>query len=879
MPAYVTRLRDQERPMMDALFEDKPAQCGNTSKIVNTSESTSAIPIQFALSLLLAIPGFVAFCILRPRWPTLYAARKRRLDPKIGPPTLPNTFFGWMPVLYRVTEEQVLASAGLDAFVFLSFFKTAIRILSIMAFFAYTVILPINVHFDRIPEWGDSDPTAYGMPQLPENYEFSLAGSFRILKEDRTKDFLWAYLVFLYFFTGVTLYILNKETVRIIHVRQEYLGSQSTITDRTLRISGVPHKMRSEDKIKSLIENLNVGQVESVSLVRDWRELDSLMEKRKGLLGKLEESWSVFLGKQAALPKTVQRLRDPQAEPSVLEPREDEVDEEAGENGRLLGHGELRPEYVDRKRPKVRLWYGFLKFQSRKVDAIDYYEEKLRRLDEQIYQAREKDYAPTAQAFVTMDSIAACQMLIQARIDPRPGQFLSKPAPSPTDVMWPNTYAPRGIRRLRSWTITIFVAILSVLWVAVLTAIAGILNYCNFSQQFSSVVRALENFPLLASAVQYSLTTGLVTLLNFLVPYLYWILSYQQGMISKGDVELSVVSKNFFFTFVNIFLVLSISSSAFGIAAIFDDVKKSWGSPDKMARLIGSQIERMGVFYTNFIMLQGLGLFPVRLAEFGSVFYYFLQRLGAKTPRDFADIMEPPVFTYGLYLPTALLVFMLCQIYSTLSYSPFVLTVGLVYFVFGYFTYKYQLLYAMDQPQHATGGAWRLIAYRIILGLVVSEVILSSFMAVQTGWVQSILVLPLIVFTIWYSFYFARRFEPLTRVISLRSIRSQADADEVAVVDEDFEGPRPAQGLLRRGSTIDEDKEKGKKFINPSLTSKLEQPWIYQDPPPTSDVSDEESGPAESPNAPANTSVGASDSSMSLGDTHIWRQQTDNSNK
>ena len=55
--------------------------------------------------------------ILRPRWATLYAARKRSIDPDIGLPALPDTFFGWIPGLYRVTEEQVLASAGLDAFV------------------------------------------------------------------------------------------------------------------------------------------------------------------------------------------------------------------------------------------------------------------------------------------------------------------------------------------------------------------------------------------------------------------------------------------------------------------------------------------------------------------------------------------------------------------------------------------------------------------------------------------------------------------------------------------------------------------------------------------------------------------------------------------
>jgi calcium permeable stress-gated cation channel len=32
-------------------------------------------------------------------------------------PDLPDTFFGWIPVLYRIDEQQVLAAAGLDAYV------------------------------------------------------------------------------------------------------------------------------------------------------------------------------------------------------------------------------------------------------------------------------------------------------------------------------------------------------------------------------------------------------------------------------------------------------------------------------------------------------------------------------------------------------------------------------------------------------------------------------------------------------------------------------------------------------------------------------------------------------------------------------------------
>lgn len=54
---------------------------------------------------------------LRPRWTGLYAARKRQKNAASSLPELPDTFLGWLPALYRITEEEVLASAGLDAFV------------------------------------------------------------------------------------------------------------------------------------------------------------------------------------------------------------------------------------------------------------------------------------------------------------------------------------------------------------------------------------------------------------------------------------------------------------------------------------------------------------------------------------------------------------------------------------------------------------------------------------------------------------------------------------------------------------------------------------------------------------------------------------------
>jgi hypothetical protein len=77
---------------------------------------------------------------------------------------------------------------------------------------------------------------------------------------------------------------------------------------------------------------------------------------------------------------------------------------------------------------------------------------------------------------------------------------------------------------------------------------------------------------------------------------------------------------------------------------------------------------------------------------------------------------------------------------------------------------------------------------------------------------------PLFVATLWYGWDFRKRVEPLTKFISLRSIARAGERAESAILDDDLgvEGPGE-RGVLRRGSTVDEDREKGLRFVNPSL--------------------------------------------------------------
>lgn len=723
-----------------------------------------------------------------------------------------------------MTEQQVLASAGLDAFVFLNFFKMSMRLFGVMFLFAAVVLEPINRHFiDNDKSRRTTETLVSSIFRTPQGMPFASATTSQWLLEnddpedgpdksfDRALGYLWSYLVFTYFFSILTMYFMDKETRRVVRVRQDYLGTQLTITDRTFRLSGIPKDLRTEENIKELVEKLEIGKVDSVTLCRNWKQLDQLVEEREAMLRKLEETWSVYLGQKP--------VRNPAAYGGnrTNEPRQDgsrhNADEEAGETGRLIA-GPSTAQLAERKRPQTRIWYGFLKLQSRKADALDYYEEKLRRLDEKIREARKRPYDAADLAFVTMDSVAACQMAVQALIDPRAGQLLTKPAPAPTDVVWANTYLSRFERITRGWSITIFVAILSVIWLIPVAFLASSLSLCTMKKFFPNLASSLSRHEVTRALVQTGLPTAVVSLLNAAVPYLYDYLSYYQGMLSRGDVALSVISKVFFFTFFNFFLVFTLFGTA---SEIWSVLRESLKDTTTIASTLAGKIQNLSVFYLNFIMLQGLGLFPFRLLEFGSVALYPIYRMGAKTPRDYAEMVEPPVFTYAFYLPTALLVFILCLVYSALPGGYLVLLLGTVFFALGHFTYKYQLLYAMDQPQHATGGAWRIICYRIILGLVVFQLTMSGVLALKFAYFEATGLVPLLVGTLWYAYVFRKRFEPLTRFISLRSIKRNDSVGTDAILEDDFAGDEDVPERLRRGSTVDEDREKGLRFVNPSL--------------------------------------------------------------
>ncbi|KAJ5336684.1 hypothetical protein MYU51_005747 [Penicillium brevicompactum] len=763
---------------------------------------------QFVVSSVLGLSAFLTFCILRPKWTELYAARRRQRNAASRLPELPNTMFGWIPVLHRITDQEVLQSAGLDAYVFLSFFKFAIRFLLAVFIFAVAIILPL--HYKYTGQYG-----VPGWDNVPGNDTM-------IAEKDKPvtdPGYLWIYVLFAYVFSGLAIHMLLQETNTIIRTRQTYLGNQTSTTDRTIRLSGIPHDLSTEEQIKDFVEGLRVGKVESITVCRKWRELDELIDERMKVIRDLERAWTKHLG-----------YKRPKSDGNTLPlTNQQSHDEDNERSGLLSGSEHDNTMDYSSERPKFRLWYGPFKLRYRMIDAIDYFEEKLRRIDEHIQNAREKEYPTTEIAFVTMESIAASQMLVQAILDPHPNQMFARLAPAPADVIWKNTYLSRTRRMAQSWSITIAIGFLTVFWSVLLLPIASLLDLETLRKLVPQLAEFLEEHVLLKSLVQTGLPTLAFSLLTVAVPYVYEWLSNNQGMVSRGDVELSIISKNFFFSFFNLFLLFTVFGTASGFYGFWENLRDAFKDSTTIAFALAKSLEGLAPFYINLLILQGLGLFPFRLLEFGSVALYPFQFLSARTPREYAELATPPKFSYGFSIPQTILILVICVVYSVFPSSWLICLFGLIYFTVGKFIYKYQLLYAMDHQQHSTGRAWPMICNRVFVGLLIHQLAMIGVLALRRAITRSLLLVPLLGFTVWFSYWFGRTYEPLMKFIALKSInRDQPGGDDIS--PSPSSNFSPPSGLDRDSLPIrigGHDLElRLKKYVNPSLIVPLHDAWL-----------------------------------------------------
>lgn len=300
-------------------------------------------------------------------------------------------------------------------------------------------------------------------------------------------------------------------------------------------------------------------------------------------------------------------------------------------------------------------------------------------------------------------------------------------------------------------------------------------------------------------------------------------------MVSRGDIELSIISKNFFFSFFNLFLVFTVFGAATTFYQFWEHLRDKFKDATAIALTLATSLELFSPFYINFLVLQGLGLFPFKLLEFGSVAMYPFHFFSAKTPRDYAELSAPPTFSYGFSVPQTIFILIICVVYSVFPSSWLICLFGLVYFTIGKFIYKYQLLYAMDHQQHSTGRAWPMICSRVFVGLLFFQLAMIGVLALRKAITRSLLLVPLLGATVWFTYFFSRTYEPLMKFIALKSIdrHRSGGGDHSPSPSATFS---PPSGLDRDSFPVRigarELDFRLKKYVNPSLTLPLHDAWL-----------------------------------------------------
>lgn len=823
---------------------------------------------QLFFSIFIGAVGFFAFCYLRPRYPQIYSLRTLRRNDLDA---LPNSWFQWIVTLCRIKEEEILAVSGLDAYVFLCFFRISIQIFGVLTLISVLIIGPIRYyvtgHYDHqddiVLDSGNSTIASAILPYSSGDYDdvnddrprFKLPP----IVGDQFPSYLWVYAVFTYVFVSLSLHYLLKMTRKIITIRQSYLGSQNSITDKTIKLNGIPSNLRDETSLKNHIEQLGIGKVIEINFNRDWEVLDCFMKERNSIIKNLERYYITYLG----IDTNIHKGKIPQSSLSILpqfadDPSANEAESRNSQSSHLLSSDENKKA----NRPKLRL--GWLGFFGPRVDAINYYLIQLKNIDKDIMQLRQRsNFKPLNSAFVTMDSVASAQMIAQAVLDPKVHHLLASLAPSPSDVIWENFSISATKRFVQNYLITILFVITSVALIFPVSSLAALINIETISKLWPSLGRFIAESKWLTTFVTGILPPTLFTLLNVCIPYFYSYLSTKQYFYSNGDVELASVSKNFFYTFFNLFLVFTIAGSAANYWSYFTDTTK-------IAYQLANSIKKLSLFYSNLILLQGIGLLPYKLLQFGDAFiigYYkflhvfFKAKVGIRKLRYL--YYSPKIFDFGLILPQHILIFVITIIYSIISTK--LLSSGLIYFILGYFVYKYQLIYSMIHPQHSTGKVWAIIIHRLILGLVLFELTMIGTLALENAVILAVSLIPLIGATIWFYYRFEKYYKPLLHFIALRSIKEKKryrDLDatpEIPVIDNDdydfdennrinsadiststdvveissIETSETAavlanvqQSLRKRRSTFDEYKDVNRNYVYPYLTLRLLGPWV-----------------------------------------------------
>jgi len=520
--------------------------------------------------------------------------------------------FGWIRPTLSTPDTVFLQRCGLDAYFFLRFLQTLLKMFIPLAFVVLPILLTLNL------ACGNSGVSKVrGLDKLSWA-NFGMTHS----------NYYWAYLILALSTIVHFCYTIYQEFCEYVRIRQEYLVSSlhcHQVSATTVFLAGIPNSLLSSERLSDLYKDLFDG-VQDVWINQDCSRLLSKVRQRDKIVALLEAAETKLIAKAVkAHEKLCYNASGSEKSPPTRLYSESSVP--------------VWKQYLrDEDRACVRLpicglaWVPGLPFIGRKVDVIEHCRQQLARLNTEIEtdQLNPKKHPLLNSAFIRFHSQKAAHLACRATAYCSPHKLVPQFVDvSPEDVIWESLLVRWWGDYARRYLIIVFIVVIIMGW-SIPIAFTGLLSQISYLVPLFPWLHGLERMPKwLLGFVQGLLPQAILMVLTMLLPITVRLLAEQQGFSTGMFIELAVQRYYFSLLFLQVFLTVSLSSSATTILGdIFD-------RPGSIPSMLATNIPKTSNYFYSYMLLQAFSISANALIQVARLMkWVFLTSLMDRTPRQ-----------------------------------------------------------------------------------------------------------------------------------------------------------------------------------------------------------------------------------------------------
>ncbi|KAL6129638.1 hypothetical protein ACLB2K_072987 [Fragaria x ananassa] len=517
-----------------------------------------AIVILSLFSILKKQPSYAPVYYPRRLSQSQSSQRNRNNVPSFNGSLTPRRFLpslSWISRAYRVSEDEILETGGLDALIIIRLFKFGIKFFLVCSLIGLAVLLPVN--YSGQGQLAKSRQQSY---QALSRHSLDL---FSISNIEPGSNRLWVHFSCLWFISLYGVYLLYKEYHEILSKRIQQLRNIRHQPDQfTVLVREIPFCNEHRSRgccVDKFFSKHHPYAYHSYQILYDGKEFQALLGQAKSIERKIED-----LSKRSAGKKHNEM-------PLLSNPSHHDA-------AKLASH-----------------------------------EEKLEELHHKIHQLQSENKLKEKElpvAFVTFKTRLGAALVSHSQQHADPLLWITDMAPEPRDVSWRNLVIPYRLLPLCRLGVIVAATLLTIFFTIPVTAVQGIAKFEKLKKWFPPA-KALQLIPGLSSIITGYLPSAVLKGFIYIVPFPMLGMAKLAGCISRSKEEIKASNMVFYFLVGNVFFWSLLSGS------LLDEIGESFTHPKDIPSHLATAVSAQADFFVTYILTDGLSGFSLEILQPG----------------------------------------------------------------------------------------------------------------------------------------------------------------------------------------------------------------------------------------------------------------------